>query len=43
MSSEMCQWQSFLYHVLANAQFFTTIVREHLVVLGRFLVAVTER
>ena len=39
MSSEMHQWQSFLYHALASAQFFVLIVWEHLVVLGRFLVA----
>ena len=31
MSSEMRQWQSFLYHALASAQFFAIIIYKHLV------------
>ena len=42
MSSERCRWQSFLYRALARAQFFAIIIKEHLVVLGCFLAAVTK-
>ena len=42
MSSEKRQCRSFLYLAMASAQFFTIIIQEHLVILGRFLIAVTK-
>ena len=42
MSSEKGQCQSFLYHAMASAQFFAIIIQEHLVILGRFLIAVRK-
>ena len=41
-SAEKRQCQSFLYHAMASAQFFAIIIQEHLVILGRFLIAVTK-
>ena len=42
MNSEKRQCRSFLYHALASAQFLAVVIQDDLVVLERFLIAVTK-